>query len=98
MDFKIIETIEFSDWLDKQKNQQFKIAFERRMRKLRVGHFGDYKRLDEHLFELRFFIGPGYRVYYTIQNDVILLIGSDKKQQHQAIKKARAIFKQYDKG
>ena len=40
-----------------------------RLDRLKGGNFGDYKQLDETLYELRFTIGAGYRVYYTIKNN-----------------------------
>jgi probable addiction module killer protein len=57
------------------------------------GHFGDYKQISNNVFELRFFFGPGYRVYYTIQNDkvVILLNGGDKGSQNKDIESAQSL-------
>jgi len=44
------------------------------------GNFGDHKSLGQNLFELRFFFGSGYRIYYTIKNGqvIFLLTGEDK--------------------
>ena len=36
------------------------------------GHFGDHKQLDEKLYELRLFYGPGYPVYYTINGGTLV--------------------------
>ena len=45
---------------------------------------------------MRIDYGPGYRVYYTVQDKVVylLLCGSDKKGQSKAIKKAKEMAKQ----
>lgn len=59
-----------------------------RLDRLKGGNFGDYKQLDETLYELRFTIGAGYRVYYTIKNNtIILLINGGKKNRKQKILK-----------
>ncbi len=52
--------------------------------------FGDHKQVFADLFELRFFFGPGYRIYYTIQNNevVFLVAGGDKSSQDKDIKRA----------
>jgi len=46
------------------------------------------------IYELRFFFGPGYRVYYTIKSNsvVILLAGGDKASQTKNIAKAKKIL------
>jgi putative addiction module killer protein len=55
------------------------------------GNFGDCKQIGKELYELRFFFGPGYRVYYTIKNKsvVILLVGGGKASQTKNIEKAK---------
>lgn len=44
---------------------------------------------------MRFFFGSGYRIYYTIKNNtvVLLLVGGDKSSPKEDIKKAKAILK-----
>ena len=55
---------------------------------MELGHFGDSKQLNTHLFQLRFLFGSGYRVYYTIKNQqvIFLLMGGDKATQAKDIK------------
>jgi putative addiction module killer protein len=52
------------------------------------------KMVDTHLFELRFFFGPGFRIYYTIKGEriIFLLTDGDKSSQKNDIVKARAIM------
>ena len=81
------------DWLKSQDGTTRKrilLRFDR----LKDGNFGDYKQLDEYLYELRFNFGSGYRVYYTIENNVIVLLinGGDKKSQVKDIKTAKEII------
>ena len=58
------------------------------------GSFGDHKVINQGLNELRFFFGSGYRIYYTIKGDrvVLLLSGGDKSSQSRDIKAARKIL------
>jgi putative addiction module killer protein len=48
------------------------------------------------VYELRVTVGPGYRVYYTLKNDelVMLLIGGDKSSQSNDIAKAKQLAKE----
>lgn len=65
-----------------------------RLERLKDGNFGDYKQLSEYLYELRFDIGAEYRIYYTINDETIILLinGGDKKSQAKYIKKATEII------
>jgi putative addiction module killer protein len=64
------------------------------------GNFGDTRNLGDDLYELRLFFGPGYRIYYTIENDtlVILFSGGDKSSQEDDITKAKIYLKEYKGG
>ena len=83
------------DWLkslDGTTRKRILLRFDR----LKDGNFGDYKQLDEYLYELRFNFGSGYRVYYTFEDNTIVLLinGGDKKSQVKDIKKAQDIINQ----
>lgn len=58
---------------------------------------GDLKAVGDSVIEVRFNIGPGYRVYLTQEGEklVLLLVGSDKSSQHRDIKKARELAKEW---
>lgn len=62
----------------------------KRFARIRLGLFGDCEPIQDGVFELRFHIGPGYRVYYGIkgQKVVILLCAGEKKSQKRDINKA----------
>lgn len=70
-----------------------------RLRRIEVGHFGDYKPVGEGVFELRFFFGSGYRVYFGEEDNslVLLLLGGDKKTQKRDIKKAQEYWDNHKK-
>lgn len=68
-----------------------------RIARFEDGYFGDHKLLGDGVYEARFFIGPGYRVYFSLhKSDIILLLtGGDKSTQNKDVKKAKAFFKTY---
>ncbi len=60
------------------------------------GFFGDHHGIEdaEQISEMRLFFGPGYRVYYSIwENTVLLLLmGGDKGTQRQDIERAKFLL------
>ncbi len=94
--FKIKKTNYYVKWFEKIKDIKIKSIILRRIDRLEKGNFGDFKNIDKNLNELRFFIGAGYRIYYTIKGDEIILLlnGGDKSSQSKDIKKAKEILKE----
>jgi putative addiction module killer protein len=85
----------FTDWLeDLDKVSQIRIR--KRIARIKLGHFGDCKMVDIGVYELRFFFGSGYRVYFGMLGDcvVVLLCGGDKSHQSDDIKKAISYWKE----
>ena len=68
-----------------------------RLDRVSLGNFGDRKSLEEGIFELRFQFGAGYRIYFGLQGNriVILLAGGSKKTQSKDIRIARRLWKAY---
>ena len=95
--YQIRQTNQFSSWLSKLKDIKGKVSIFRRIDRIRKGNFGDYKSVGGNIFELRFTIGPAYRVYYTKVGDeiILLLIAGDKSTQSEDIKKAKELAKEY---
>ena len=88
----------FSRWLKKLKDHQGKAAILARITRIStLGNFGNYKYLDRGVFELKIPVGPGYRLYFGIENDtlVLIILGGDKSSQSSDIKKAQEIWKMY---
>ena len=79
--------------LDLDKSIRVKVI--RRIERIYDNNFGDYKQLDSNLYELRFTIGKGYRIYFTIQNDIIVLLlnAGDKSKQSKDIELAKMYLK-----
>jgi putative addiction module killer protein len=87
-------TQEFDDWLDNLRNRTAVLRISTRIDRIEQGNFGDTKVITEEISELRFFFGSGYRIYYTIQEKMIIILinGGDKSSQKKDIKKAKALF------
>lgn len=68
----------------------------KRLERLYDNNFGDYKQLGPNLYELRFAFGKGYRIYYTIQNNTIVLLlhAGDKSKQSKDINIAKEYLNQ----
>lgn len=95
MKYELQSTQTFDRWLSSLKNGTVKNQLLSRFARLENGHFGDFKPLEENLFELRCFFGGGLRVYYTIRQKqiVLLLAGGDKSSQSRDIEKAKDLLK-----
>ena len=86
----------FTEWELGLKDRIARAGIRARIGRLRVGNFGDSKRVGE-VFELRVHVGPGYRVYYGREgNDVVILLcGGDKGSQSRDIKRAEVYWRDY---
>jgi len=96
--YLIQQTELFSKWLHKLKDIKGKVAIIRRIERAKQGNFGDYKVISSEISELRITTGPGYRVYYTIKGEeiVLLLVGGDKSTQSKDIEKAKKLKEELD--
>lgn len=94
----IIEQLEtFSDWLSGLKDGKAKIAITSRIRRIELGLMGDVKPIGSGLSELRVDVGQGYRVYMKQRGNklIIVLCGSQKKDQQKQINKAKELYKHW---
>lgn len=90
----IQKTDVFDKWLSKLQDIRAKARIFARINQAEQGNFGDHKFIADNLYEMRIHYGPGYRIYYTRQDDIIylLLVGGDKSTQQKDISKARALL------
>ncbi len=88
----------FDKWLNKLKDKTTRYKIAVRLSRVEQGNFGDHKSLADQLFELRFIVHGGLRLYYTICNGhvVILLTGGNKSGQDKDISKARKILEELE--
>lgn len=96
--YNVQQTQKFSQWLRKLKDMRARIAIARRIERAQGGNLGDVKSVGESVYEMRIDIGPGYRLYYTMRGDeiIILLVGGDKSTQQRDIDKAIEMAKEIE--
>lgn len=85
----------YLDWYN-SLDKSIRSRIDMRIDKLEEGHYGDYKCISNDLFELRCKFGSGYRIYFTEEENVIILIlcAGDKSTQKKDIQKAKDIIKE----
>lgn len=59
-----------------------------------TGEFGDAHPVGEGIGEMRFHLGPGYRVYFVLRDGAVILWAGDKGSQDRDIAKAKALAEQ----
>ena len=93
--FTIIKTERFDKWLNKLKDRQAKLRILDRIDSMIDGNLGDVKPVGEGVSETRIHYGPGYRLYFCQQGEVVivLLCGGDKSTQNRDIEKAKELKK-----
>jgi len=92
--YTIKTTDSFDKWLKKLKDRSAKVRILARLDRVALGNLGDVKDIDSSISEMRFFFGAGYRIYYTIQENTIVLLlnAGDKSTQEKDIEKAKNIL------
>ncbi|MDG1818726.1 MAG: type II toxin-antitoxin system RelE/ParE family toxin [Porticoccaceae bacterium] len=87
----------FSSWLNKLRDAKARRLVLARLRRLEQGHYGDCKHLQNGVFELRFFFGSGYRVYFAEdkQRIILLLTAGSKATQKKDIVTAISYWQEY---
>ena len=93
---EVRRTAAFMDWLAGLRDGQARARIAKRIDRIAVGNFGDTKSVGGGISELRFAFGPGYRVYYAVRGNlvVILLCGGDKGSQDRDIERAIAMARE----
>lgn len=86
----------FRDWFD-SLDTQAQVIVDMRLARIRRGLFGDTETVGGGVSELKFDVGPGYRIYFARGGRaiVILLRAGDKRGQSSDIRTAQAFWKDY---
>ena len=79
------------------KNIKAKTAIARIIKRIEKGNFGEHRPCRNSVWELVIDIGQGYRVYYSIVGNaiVLLLCAGDKRTQQKDINKAIEYLKDF---
>ena len=87
---RVSKTDVFAAWLDGLKDIRARARAQVRIERLSAGNPGDVEPVGEGVSELRIHYGPGYRVYFKMHGDelLILLAGGVKATQTADIKTA----------
>jgi putative addiction module killer protein len=87
----------FTDWLHGLRDPFTRRRILKRLRRLEQGNYGDFRPVGGGVYELRYFFGSGYRVYFAEDGDaiVILLCGGDKDSQPRDIQQAQTYWQEY---
>jgi putative addiction module killer protein len=96
---QVVEAETFVKWLKGLRDQIGRRAIARRIaRIISTDNFGDHASVGDRVSELRIHVGPGYRIYYTIREEqvVLLLCGGAKASQQRDIEKAKEMAAQLE--
>lgn len=87
----------FEKWFKGLKDRKARAAITNRLNRVLLGNFGDCKSVGQGVYELRVQFGPGYRVYFGKERDIVivLLAGGDKSTQTKDIEKAKKFWSDY---
>lgn len=96
--FSVLQTDEFEAWLDGLRDRKAQAAVRNRILQIEGGLLGDVKSLGDRVSEARIHYGPGYRLYFTMRDlvVVILLCGGEKKSQKRDLTKAKKLVSQLE--
>jgi len=83
-------------WLDKL-DLNTRVTIELRLDRVEEGNLGNCESVGKGIYELKIYLGPGYRIYFVkIGLQVILLLcAGNKRSQKKDILKAQKYYKDY---
>ena len=87
---RVEKTEQYQAWIDGLKDVAGRARVLMRVDRLIHGNPGAHRNLTEGVSELKIDVGPGYRVYYSMKGEVLLLLlaGGDKSSQKKDIELA----------
>ena len=94
--YDIEQTETFRKWIQNLKDIRAKARIRARIERAGLGNFGDWSSEGGEVKAMRIDYGPGYRLYYTIRGNriVILLCGGDKRTQKADIEQAHTLARE----
>ena len=86
----------FADWRRGITDNKLKQAVDARITRLRAGNPGVSRSVHGGVLESVISMGPGYRIYYGIDGDtIVLLCAGDKSTQATDIEMAKRLWAEY---
>jgi putative addiction module killer protein len=87
---RVEKTDDYRGWIDGLKDRAGRARILMRVDRLSHGNPGEHRNLTEGVSELKVDVGPGYRVYYSLRGNTLLLLiaGGDKSTQTKDVAKA----------
>ena len=97
--YRLRQTETFAEWLGDLRDVKAKARILARLASARLGNLGDTRTLGGGVHEMRVHVGPGYRVYFALRRDTVLLLlcGGAKSRQTRDIERARAMLAELDR-
>jgi putative addiction module killer protein len=94
---RVEKTGAYGRWIDNLTDKAGRARILMRVDRLIHGNPGTHRKLTGGVSELKIDFGPGYRVYYSIRGDrlLLLLIGGDKSTQRRDIQNAIALNRRF---
>ena len=95
-EYQVYETDVYTKWYGSLKDERAKARIDKRIDRAKYGNFGDWKTEAGEVKAMRIDYGPGYRLYYVIRGNriIILLCGGTKHNQQADIRKATNLAKE----
>ena len=101
-EYEVIHYVEngrdiFQEWLENLKDLKGRDAVRRAVKRIEQGNCGDNHFCRDGVWELRIHVSAGYRVYYSVSGNkiILLLCGGSKRTQDRDINKAAEYLKKY---
>ena len=93
MEYTVKRLPEFDKWILGIKDYATQLKLLRRLERIQFGLFGDHRGVGEDVIELREFFGPGWRMYFVKQDEILLVMlgGGSKSSQAADIEAAKRL-------
>ena len=95
----VITSEHYDRWIRRLRDRSGRARILKQVRRIQSVGFlvGDWKNGGEGVCELRVDVGPGYRVYLSIEGNQILLLlaGGEKHSQQRDIELAKAMLREW---
>ena len=95
---RVVKSEAYREWIDGLRDLAGRARILVRVDRLIHGNPGDHRNLTEGVSELRIDVGPGYRVYYALRGEELLLLlgGGSKATQAKDIAKALDLNRNFE--